>query len=62
MRSPFLDEYMKKKLNFEAIILIDAEGLGAPENQNKADAERKDRLMATFAMGISHLTIVSVLG
>ncbi len=62
MRLLFLDENMKKKLNFDAILLIDTEGLGAPEKQNEADAERKDRLMATFAMGVSHLTIVNVLG
>jgi hypothetical protein len=62
MRLLFLDETMKKKLNFDAILLIDTEGLGAPEKQNEADAERKDRLMATFAMGVSHLTIVNVLG
>jgi GTPase Era involved in 16S rRNA processing len=62
MRLLFLDENMKKKLNFDAIILIDTEGLGAPEKQNEANAERKDRILATFAMGVSHLTIVNVLG
>jgi GTPase Era involved in 16S rRNA processing len=62
MRLLFLDESMKRNLNFDAILLIDTEGLGAPEKQNEADAERKDRLLATFAMGVSHLTIVNVLG
>jgi GTPase Era involved in 16S rRNA processing len=62
IRLLFLDEIMKKKLNFDALLLIDTEGLGTPEKQNEADAERKDRLMATFAMSVSHLTIVNVLG
>jgi hypothetical protein len=64
MRLLFLDEDMKEKLDlgFDAILLIDTEGLGAPEKQNEPDSEKKDRVMATFAMGVSHLTIINVLG
>jgi ribosome biogenesis GTPase A len=62
MRLLFLEESLRKRLNFDAILLIDTEGLGAPEKQNELDAEKKDRLLATFVMGVSHLTIVNVLG
>jgi hypothetical protein len=49
-------------MKIDAILLIDSEGLGAIERKNDADAEKKDRLMATFAMGISNLTLVNILG
>ncbi len=62
MRLLFLDDSLKKRLGFNAVLLIDTEGLGAPEKQNEIDAEKKDRLLATFVMGVSHLTIVNVLG
>jgi hypothetical protein len=58
----FIEEKLRNEIEFDAILLIDTEGLGAPEKQNDVDTEKKDRLLATFAMGVSHLTLVNVLG
>jgi GTPase Era involved in 16S rRNA processing len=62
MRLLFLDVNLRKRMNYDAILLIDTEGLGAPEKQNEIDSEIKDRILATYVMGVSHLTIVNVLG
>ncbi|CAG8591483.1 32092_t:CDS:1, partial [Racocetra persica] len=50
------------QLGVNAFILIDTEGLGASEKMGDAESEKKDRMLATFAMGISNLTIINVLG
>nr|XP_032836334.1 interferon-induced very large GTPase 1-like [Petromyzon marinus] len=62
MRLLFLEEKLSETLNADAILLIDTEGLGAPEKMNDDDAEQKDRMLATFAMSVSNLTIINVLG
>ncbi|CAG8531608.1 10068_t:CDS:1, partial [Acaulospora morrowiae] len=62
MRLLFLEKDLSDQLNIDAIILIDTEGLGAPEKMNDPDSEKKDRILATFAMGVSNLTILNVLG
>jgi hypothetical protein len=62
IRLLFLDEIFRKENNIDAILLIDTEGLAALEKINEKGAEKKDRSMATLAMGISHLTIVNVKG
>lgn len=62
MRLLFLNAELCKELQVDAILLVDTEGLGAPEKANDVYAERKDRLLATFAMGVSNLTIINVLG
>ncbi|XP_075910970.1 uncharacterized protein LOC116956927 [Petromyzon marinus] len=62
MRLLFLEEKLVKKLKCDAIVLIDTEGLGAPEKMNDENAEQKDRILATFAMSVSNLTLINVLG
>ncbi|CAG8736753.1 13642_t:CDS:1, partial [Cetraspora pellucida] len=62
MRLLFLKSELSEELNVDAILLIDTEGLGAPEKINEKDALQKDRLLATFVMGISNLTLINVLG
>ena len=62
MRMIFLDETLKHSQGYDAIILIDTEGLSSPEKLNDPKANQKDRLMATYAMGISNLTLVNILG
>ncbi|CAG8746196.1 564_t:CDS:2, partial [Gigaspora margarita] len=62
MRLLFLEKELRKELNVDAILLIDTEGLGAPEKINEKDALQKDRLLATFVMGISNLSLINVLG
>nr|XP_032834703.1 uncharacterized protein LOC116956925 [Petromyzon marinus] len=62
MRLLFLEEKLVKKLKCDAIVLIDTEGLGAPEKMKDENAEQKDRILATFAMSVSNLTLINVLG
>ncbi|XP_061434202.1 interferon-induced very large GTPase 1-like [Lethenteron reissneri] len=62
MRLLFLEEKLSERLNADAILLIDTEGLGAPEKMNDDDAEKRDRMLATFAMSVSNLTIINILG
>ncbi|CAG8649746.1 1038_t:CDS:2 [Dentiscutata erythropus] len=62
MRLLFLEKDLSDKLDVDAFILIDTEGLGAPEKMDETESEKKDRMLATFAMGISNLTIINVLG
>nr|XP_032834726.1 interferon-induced very large GTPase 1-like [Petromyzon marinus]XP_032834728.1 interferon-induced very large GTPase 1-like [Petromyzon marinus] len=62
MRLLFLEEKLVKKLKCDVIVLIDTEGLGAPEKMSDDNAEQKDRILATFAMSVSNLTLINVLG
>jgi GTPase Era involved in 16S rRNA processing len=62
MRLLIVDEAVSKDHNFDAILLIDSEGLGSTEKINDPEAVKKDRLLATFAMSISSMTIINVLG
>ncbi|CAG8786142.1 21063_t:CDS:2 [Gigaspora margarita] len=62
MRLLFLEKDLSNQLNVDAFVLIDTEGLGAPEKMNEPESEKKDLILATFAMGISNLTILNVLG
>ena len=47
------------KSNFDAIFVIDTEGLGAPENYGN---NTHDNEIATLVLGISNLTIINVMG
>ncbi|CAG8466051.1 3762_t:CDS:2, partial [Racocetra fulgida] len=62
MRLLFLDKDLSNQLGVDAFVLIDTEGLGAPEKMNEPESKKKDRILATFAMGVSNLTILNVLG
>nr|CAG8535359.1 7706_t:CDS:2 [Entrophospora candida] len=62
MRLLFLEKDLSDQLGVDAFVLIDTEGLGAPEKMNDPESEKKDRILATFAMGVSNLTILNVLG
>ncbi|CAG8617673.1 32469_t:CDS:2, partial [Racocetra persica] len=58
MRLLFLED-LCNQLGVDAFIVIDTEGLGSLE---KTESEKNDRILVTFAMGISNLTIINVLG
>ena len=62
MRLAFIEGSLRESYGFDAFLIIDTEGLGSPEKMNDKDAEKKDRMMATFAMGVSDLTIINVMG
>ncbi|PKK68404.1 hypothetical protein RhiirC2_867289 [Rhizophagus irregularis] len=62
MRLLFLEKDLSDELNIDAFILIDSEGLSASEKMNDPESEKKVRKLTTFAMGVSNLTILNVLG
>jgi len=62
MRLLFLEKDLSDQLNIDAFVLIDTEGLGASEKMNDPDSENKDRILTTFVIGISNLTILNILG
>ncbi|CAG8448381.1 15534_t:CDS:2 [Acaulospora morrowiae] len=62
MRLLFLDKKLRDKNNVDAILLIDTEGLGAPEKMNDKYATQKDRRLSTYVMGISNLTFINHMG
>ncbi|CAG8483300.1 10119_t:CDS:2 [Acaulospora morrowiae] len=62
MRLLFLDKKLRDKNNVDAILLIDTEGLGAPEKMNDKYAAQKDRQLSTYVMGISNLTFINHMG
>ncbi|KAF0488993.1 interferon-induced very large GTPase 1-like [Gigaspora margarita] len=62
MRFLFLEKGLSNKLGVDAFILIDTEGLCAPEKTGNLESEKKDRMLANFAMQISNLTIINILG
>ncbi|CAN0211450.1 unnamed protein product [Lampetra planeri] len=62
MRLLFLEEELVTELKCDAIVLIHTEGLGAPEKMSDDNAEQNGRILATFAMSVSNLTPINVVG
>ncbi|KAF0445955.1 interferon-induced very large GTPase 1-like [Gigaspora margarita] len=62
MRLLFLEKGLSNQLSVDAFILIDTEGLGAPGKIDETEFEKNDRMLATFAIGISNLIIINMLG
>ncbi|KAF0465721.1 interferon-induced very large GTPase 1-like [Gigaspora margarita] len=62
MQFLFLEKDLSNKLGVDAFILIDSEGLCAPEKMVGTESEKKDRMLVHFAMQISNLTIINILG
>ncbi|CAG8716522.1 14061_t:CDS:2, partial [Racocetra persica] len=62
MQFLFLERDLSNQLGVDAFILIDTEGLCAPENIGEPESEKKDQKLAKFAMRISNLTIINILG
>src|SRR6266508_2312650 len=55
----FWEKDLSDQLNVDA---FDTEIPSASEKVNDPESEKKDRILATFAMGVSNLTILNVLG
>ena len=53
MRLLFLDKEVAKACKVDAVLLIDTEGLGSPEKMGDLEAEKKDRLLATFVLWLA---------
>ncbi|CAG8718135.1 40179_t:CDS:10 [Gigaspora margarita] len=62
MRFLFLEKGLSNQLGVDAFILIDTEGLGAPEKIDMPELETNDRKLANFTMQLSNLTIINTLG
>ncbi|XP_053566978.1 interferon-induced very large GTPase 1-like [Bombina bombina] len=56
-----VDEYLRKELKFDYVLVIDTEGLRAPELCNKATMSH-DNELATFTIGLGNLTLINIFG
>ncbi|XP_053565451.1 interferon-induced very large GTPase 1 [Bombina bombina] len=56
-----VDEHLRKELNFDYVLVIDTEGLRAPELCNK-DTMSHDNELATFVIGLGNLTLINIFG
>ena len=57
-----LHDALIKQTNCHYIMVVDTEGLGAPELHFKESAQMHDNELATFVIGIADMTIVNIYG
>uniref|UniRef100_A0A3B4EV27 Si:dkey-85k7.12 n=1 Tax=Pundamilia nyererei TaxID=303518 RepID=A0A3B4EV27_9CICH len=55
-----IDEYMKKVLNCDFMVIIDTEGLKSPELAQLDNSYEHDNELATLVVGLSDVTIVNI--
>ncbi|XP_026095996.1 interferon-induced very large GTPase 1-like [Carassius auratus] len=56
-----VSEEMKTQLNFDYILVVDTEGLCAPELAGKSTRDH-DNELATFVVGLANLTLINIFG
>lgn len=56
-----IDESLKNELKCDLILIVDSEGIRAPELLNK-NFEEHDNKLATFVIGLADLTIINIFG
>ena len=56
-----LDDALRKQTNCDHILIVDTEGLRAPELQYR-DVQQHDNELATFVIGLADVTIVNIFG
>ncbi|ROL29832.1 Interferon-induced very large GTPase 1 [Anabarilius grahami] len=56
-----VSEEMKTELKFDYILVVDTEGLRAPELAGKSTTSR-DNEMATFVIGLGNMTLINIFG
>nr|XP_055049671.1 interferon-induced very large GTPase 1-like [Misgurnus anguillicaudatus] len=56
-----VSEEMKLQLKFDFILVVDTEGLRAPE-LNRRSSRNHDNELATFVVGIGNLTLINIFG
>ena len=56
-----LNDTLRAKTNFHHILIVDTEGLRAPELQYK-ESQKHDNELATFVIGLADLTIINIYG
>ncbi|KAK9954682.1 hypothetical protein ABG768_016731 [Culter alburnus] len=56
-----VSEEMKTELKFDYILVVDTEGLRAPELAGRSTTSR-DNEMATFVVGLGNMTLINIFG
>ncbi|XP_051988732.1 interferon-induced very large GTPase 1-like [Xyrauchen texanus] len=56
-----VSEEMKEQLKFDYILVVDTEGLRAPELAGRS-TRHHDNELATFVVGLGHLTLINIIG
>ncbi|XP_067282711.1 interferon-induced very large GTPase 1-like [Pseudorasbora parva] len=56
-----LSEEMKTQMNFDYILVVDTEGLRAPELSGRS-TRHHDNELATFVVGLGNLTLINIFG
>ncbi|XP_036903320.1 interferon-induced very large GTPase 1-like [Sturnira hondurensis] len=55
-----VEETFTEELGFEFVLVVDTEGLRAPELSNKS--KNRDNELATFVIGLGNLTLINIFG
>lgn len=55
-----VEETFAKELGFDFVLVVDTEGLRAPELSNKS--QNRDNELATFVIGLGNLTLINIFG
>ena len=56
-----VDETLKNELHYDFILIVDTEGIRAPELMNE-EFEQHDNELATFVIGLADFTIINIYG
>ncbi|XP_073731656.1 interferon-induced very large GTPase 1-like isoform X2 [Misgurnus anguillicaudatus] len=57
-----VSEEMKQQLKFDYILVVDTEGLRAPELEGGRSSRNHDNELATFVVGLGNLTLINIFG
>ncbi|XP_044527466.1 interferon-induced very large GTPase 1-like [Gracilinanus agilis] len=55
-----VEETLQEELGFDFVLVVDTEGLRAPELMNKS--QNRDNELATFVIGLGNLTLINIFG
>ncbi|XP_032709242.1 interferon-induced very large GTPase 1-like [Lontra canadensis] len=55
-----VEETFAEELGFDFVLVVDTEGLRAPELSNKS--QKRDNELATFVIGLGNLTLINIFG
>ncbi|XP_054875531.1 interferon-induced very large GTPase 1 [Mus musculus] len=55
-----VEETCTEELGFDYVLVVDTEGLWAPEHNNKS--QKRDNELATFVIGLGNLTLINIFG
>lgn len=56
-----LDEQLKKQTDFSYVLIVDTEGLRAPE-LDSLQTQKHDNELATFVIGLANMTLINIYG